>query len=73
MKQQQFLEVRAPLEAIPLRSDAGMLGWILSRNGVTLERNRGGVRVFKSKDSIDAFCIDNGIDSYNTKNLLEGI
>lgn len=73
MKQKQFLEICAPLEAIPLRSDAGMLGWVLMRNGVTLERNRLGVRVFKSKDSIDAFCIDHRIDSYTTKNLLTGV
>lgn len=74
MKQQEFLEIDGELSTKPLRTDDGdMLGWALYKNGVALERNRGGVRIFKSKDSIDAFCIDNGIDSYTTKNLLKGL
>lgn len=73
MKQKQFLEVCAPICASPMRSEAGMLGWALSRNGVTLERNRGGPRTFKSKDSVDAFCAENGIDGYETRGLLKGL
>lgn len=71
MEQQEFLEIDGPLVVTPLRTEDGhMLGWTMSRNGIILERNRGGVRTFKLKDSVDQFCIDNGIDSYVTKGLV---
>ena len=70
MKQQEFLEIEGPLVATPQKAnDNSMLGWAISRNGIFLERNRGGTRTFKLKDSIDTFCTDHGIDSYLTKGL----
>ena len=70
-KQEEFLENKGAVVVKPLRTAAGdMLGWAISRNDITLERDRGGVRTFKSKDSVDKFCIKNGIDSYLTQDLL---
>ena len=70
MKQQEFLEIEGPLVATPeYTANNSMLGWAISRNGIFLERNRGGVRTFKMKDSIDAFCTEHGIESYLTKGL----
>jgi hypothetical protein len=70
MKQKEFLEVEGPTVVRPLRTDKGdMLGWVLTRNGVALERNRGGVRTFKALCSIAAFCVDYEIDSFSVKGL----
>ena len=74
MKQVEFLQIEGELTAKPVRTNDGdMLGWAVYKNGIALERNRGGVRTFKSKDSVDAFCIDNGIDEYKTKDILFGL
>ena len=71
MKQKEFLEIEGRLVAIPQKSSRNtMLGWAVSKNGIFLERNRGGTRTFKLKGSIDAFCIENGIDSYLTEGLV---
>ena len=50
-----------------MRTDTGqMLGWAMSRNGIDLERNRGGVRTFKSIDSVEAFCFEHGVEEFKT-------
>ena len=70
MKQENFLEIDGGLVVKPLRIGGGeMLGWCISRNGITLERNRGGVRTFKMLCSVAAFCRDHGIDSF----VVEGV
>ena len=71
MKQQEFLQIEGVTTVKPLRTETGdMLGWTMSRNGVALERNRGGVRTFKMLCSIAAFCIDHGIDGFSVKALV---
>ena len=71
MKQKEFLEIEGVTTVKPLRTEAGdMLGWVMSRNGVTLERNRGGVRTFKMLCSVSAFCIDHNIDGFGVKGLV---
>ena len=70
MRQHEFLEIEGGVIVTPLRTDAGdMLGWTMSRNGVALERNRGGVRTFKMLCSVSAFCIEHGIESFTVKGL----
>jgi hypothetical protein len=70
MKQQEFLEIAGPTVVRPLRTEAGdMLGWVVSRNGMALDRNRGGVRTFKMLCSVAAFCIDHGIEEFSVKGL----
>ncbi len=62
MKQKDFLEIEGALEASNAHAALGnALGWTLSRNGVVLERNRGGTRLFKSLDSVAVFCAEHGI------------
>lgn len=68
MKQADFLEVEGSTVIAPTRTESGqMLGWTMARNGVHLERNRGGVRTFKSLDSVEAFCFEHGIEDFSTK------
>lgn len=70
MRQQEFLEIEGATVVTPLRTEAGdMLGWTMSRNGVSLERNRGGVRTFKMLCSVAAFCIDHDIDGFKVSEL----
>tara|TARA_R110000822_G_scaffold286303_1_gene407645 strand:- start:216 stop:443 length:228 start_codon:yes stop_codon:yes gene_type:complete len=70
MKQKEFLEIEGATTAKPLRTEAGeMLGWVVSRNGVTLERNRGGIRTFKALCSVSKFCTDHKIDGFSVKGL----
>ncbi|AUG84924.1 hypothetical protein MAELSTROM_4 [Pseudoalteromonas phage Maelstrom] len=67
MKQQEFLEISGATMIAPMRTDSGqMLGWAMSRNGIDLERNRGGVRTFKSIDSVEAFCFEHGVSEFKT-------
>ncbi len=68
MKQAEFLEVSGSTVIAPTRTDSGqMLGWTMARNGIHLERNRGGVRTFKSLDSVAAFCAEHGVEEFLTK------
>lgn len=70
MKQQEFVEIEGAVVVKLLRTEAGdMLGWTMSRNGITLDRNRGGVRTFKMLCSAAAFCIDHGIEGFSVKGL----
>lgn len=70
MKQIEFLQVDGPLVARPQRTEGGeMLGWSISRNGIKLERNRGGIRTFKMLCSVDAFCNDHSIDSFKVERV----
>jgi hypothetical protein len=71
MKQKEFLEIEGATTVKPLRTEAGdMLGWVMSRNGVNLERNRDGVRTFKMLCSVSKFCIDHKIDGFSVKGLV---
>jgi hypothetical protein len=71
MKQQEFLEIEGAAVVKPLRTETGdMLGWVISRNGEALERNRGGVRTFKMLCSVAAFCIDHKIESFSVRGLV---
>jgi hypothetical protein len=70
MKQQEFLEIEGATIVKPLRTEAGdMLGWTMSRNGIALERNRGGVRTFKMLCSVAAFCMEHQIESFAVQGL----
>lgn len=70
MKQIEFLKINGPLIVKASRnSDGQALGWVIERNGVFLERNRGGIRTFKMLCSVAVFCTDNGIDSFKVVDL----
>lgn len=68
MKQAEFLKIEGSTTVAPTRTESGqMLGWTMARNGVHLERNRGGVRTFKALDSVEAFCFEHDIEEFSTK------
>lgn len=70
MKQKDFLEIEGETTCRPLRTESGeMLGWVLSRNGTALDRNRGGVRTFKMLCSVAAFCIEHEIKDFKVAGL----
>ena len=70
MKQCKFLKIEGATIVKPVRTEDGtMLGWLISRNGVTLERDRGGARTFKMLCSVAAFCTDHNIDEFSVKGL----
>lgn len=70
MRQKEFLGASGSLNALPLRDEAGgRLGWVLSRNDITLERNRGGARLFKSLDSVVVFCSEHKIESLSVAKI----
>jgi len=70
MKQQEFLEIEGSTVVKPLYTEGNsMLGWVMSRNGIDLERNRGGVRTFKMLCSIAAFCIEHKIAEFKVTGL----
>lgn len=70
MEQVEFLESSEPVEVKPiLTSDGDFSGWAVYRGGKSLQRNRGGVRAFKTLCSIAKLCADNGIKSFEVKGL----
>ncbi len=65
MKLQEFLQIEGPTVVEPMRTDKGqMLGWAVLRNGIDLERHRGGVRIFKTITAIEVFCTEHGIEEF---------
>ena len=70
MKQVEFLESEEAVIVKPLRMEGGeMTGWTVSREGTTLNRARGGVRIFKSLCSVATLCLDNDIKSFEVVGL----
>ena len=71
MKQQEFLEIEGVVVVKPLRMGEwdDLAGWTLSRNGIDLERNRGGVRTFKMLCSVAAFCMEHRIGEFKVQGL----
>lgn len=70
MKQQEFLEIEGAVSVTPLRTESGaMLGWTMSRNGIVLERARGGSRTFKELTSVAIFCVGNSISEFKVSGL----
>ena len=71
IRQEEFLELEGVLVVKPVRVGEwdDFTGWALSRNGISLERNRGGVRTFKMLCSVASFCIEHGIDKFEIEGL----
>lgn len=70
MKQAEFLQIEGSTTVTPMRTDTGqMLGWTVARNGINLERNRGGIRTFKALDSVAAFCAEHDIDGFKVSGV----
>ncbi len=70
MQQVEFLEIDGPLVVMPVMLSTGSAsGWSVSRNGIELERARGGVRTFKALCSIAIFCKEHGIEGFKVQGL----
>ncbi len=70
MKQQEFLEIEGAVSVTTLRTEAGdMIGWTMSRNGITFQRARGGARTFKELSSVAVFCVENSISEFKVSGL----